>query len=75
MIVAGINDAGQVVGYSETAGGPSHAFRWTATGGMVNLGTLGGSSGSTSDINNNRQVVGGSDTATGQTHATLWTVP
>ncbi len=31
----GINDAGQVVGYSRLGiGEPTHAFLWTATGGM-----------------------------------------
>ena len=38
-----INDAGQVVGRSDTASGDEHAFLWTAAGGMVDLGTLGGS--------------------------------
>jgi len=34
----GINDSGQVVGYSEV-GTTHHAFIWTASGGMVDLGT------------------------------------
>ena len=34
----GINDSGQVVGYSEV-GTTHHAFTWTASGGMVDLGT------------------------------------
>ena len=39
----GINDAGQVVGYSYTAGGASHAFITGPDGmGMRDLGTLGG---------------------------------
>ena len=37
-----VNDAGQVVGCSETALGESHAFSWTQAGGMVDLGSLGG---------------------------------
>ena len=43
-----VNDSGQVVGESTTAGDAStHAFSWTQAGGMVDLGTLGGSSSST----------------------------
>ena len=39
----GINDAGQVVGYSDTAGGTFHAFITGPNGmGMRDLGTLGG---------------------------------
>ena len=34
---------GQVVGWAGTASGATHAFSWTAAGGMVDLGTLGGS--------------------------------
>ena len=37
-----INDAGQVVGASGSGELASHAFLWTAAGGMVDLGTLGG---------------------------------
>ena len=40
---AAINDSGVVVGFSTlSATGPRHAFRWTAGGGMVDLGTLPG---------------------------------
>jgi probable HAF family extracellular repeat protein len=39
----GINDSGQVVGYSDVTGNQSrHAFTWTGSGGMVDLGTLPG---------------------------------
>jgi probable HAF family extracellular repeat protein len=39
----GINDSGEVVGYSDLAGNTNrHAFTWTASGGMVDLGTLPG---------------------------------
>jgi probable HAF family extracellular repeat protein len=40
--VAGINDAGQVIGASFLAGNfIEHAFVWTSAGGMADLGTLG----------------------------------
>src|SRR5215813_10448353 len=55
----GINDAGQVVGFSEKTGNtPTHAFLWTASAGMVDLGTLGGSDSQAQAINNAGQVVG-----------------
>jgi probable HAF family extracellular repeat protein len=39
---AGINASNIVVGWSETAGGATHAFRWSAAAGMIDLGTLPG---------------------------------
>jgi probable HAF family extracellular repeat protein len=39
---ADINGANTVVGWSETSGGATHAFRWTAAQGMLDLGTLPG---------------------------------
>lgn len=39
---AAINTGGVVVGWSETKAGDTHAFRWTASKGMVDLGTLPG---------------------------------
>jgi probable HAF family extracellular repeat protein len=39
---ADINSANTVVGWSETPAGSTHAFRWSATEGMVDLGTLPG---------------------------------
>jgi probable HAF family extracellular repeat protein len=55
-----INEAGQVVGRADTASGDERAFLWTAAGGMVDLGTLGGA-GSRSQaegINDAGEVVG-----------------
>jgi probable HAF family extracellular repeat protein len=39
---ADINTANTVVGWAETAAGATHAFRWSAAQGMVDLGTLPG---------------------------------
>jgi probable HAF family extracellular repeat protein len=39
---ADINNSNVVVGWSETSSGTTHAFRWTAGDGMVDLGTLPG---------------------------------
>ena len=68
-----MNAAGQVVGESTTAGGDFHAFSWTETGGMVDLGTLGGTSSFAYAVNARGQVVGGSTTAgDAELHAALW---
>ena len=67
---SGINDAGQVVGNSYTAEGPSHAFITGPNGmGMTDLGTLGGISSAAVGINSAGQVVGWSTTAAGAEHA------
>jgi len=60
---SGINDAGQVVGWSWTTGNDGwHAFRYTGTpgagGAMADLGTLGGLLSTGLAINNAGQVVG-----------------
>ena len=62
----GINDAGQVVGESDTAAGAQHAFITGPNGvGMTDLGTLGGDYSDAYGINDAGQVVGWSDTAAG----------
>jgi len=67
-----INDAGQVVGYSRTASGETHAFVWTADGGMRDLGTLPGASESRAyDVNSAGEVVGWSGTVDGP-RAVAW---
>lgn len=58
--VTGINDHGDVVGRASLPGGDlntAHAFLYTAAGGMIDLGSLGGQSNAT-DINNVDQIVG-----------------
>ena len=71
----GVNDAGQVVGRSATAGNAaSHAFSWTEGGGMIDLGKLGGDDSEAVAVSDSGQVVGRSSTAVnGSTHAFSWT--
>lgn len=72
-IAYGINDAGQVVGYSYLTGnGSYHATLWNSAV-ATDLGTLGGSSSIAYDINNSGQVVGTSYTAgDAARYAVLW---
>jgi probable HAF family extracellular repeat protein len=58
----GINDAGQVVGWSSSAAFADHAFITGPNGvGMTDLGTLGGGTSQAFGINDAGQVVGTSD--------------
>jgi probable HAF family extracellular repeat protein len=74
----GINDAGQVIGWSWTASGDTHAFR-TAPNAPINpltddLGTLGGSFTTSTAINNSGDVAGyGSLPGNVAQHAFLYT--
>jgi probable HAF family extracellular repeat protein len=63
----------QVVGYSYSASGPTRAFLWQSSTGMIDLGTLGGTTSSAGGIDDAGEVTGGSrlngDTVT---HAFVW---
>ncbi len=52
----GINDAGEVVGYSNTRGRVTHPFLWTPLAGMIDLGAADHSQAAA--INNRGQVTG-----------------
>src|SRR5207249_2819496 len=69
----GINDAGQVVGYSSNSSdGAYHAFLWQ-NGSMTGLGTLPGDAYSSAyAINNAGQVVGSTYATPGVGHAFVW---
>jgi probable HAF family extracellular repeat protein len=70
----GLNDQGQVVGFSEIEPGSTafRAFLWTQGVGMVDLGTLGGAFASAFNINHRREVTGFSENENGNTRAFLW---
>ncbi len=63
----GMNNVGQVVGYADTYTGYSHAFLYTGSGPLVNLGSFGGdySVSSATGINNLGQIVGYAQAADG----------
>ena len=70
---AGINNAGQVAGMSETVGGAHHATIWNGNT-PTDLGTLlGGTNSAALAINNAGQVVGWATVGAAETHATVWT--
>ena len=70
-IAYGSNDHGAVVGTSYTTGTTYHGFLWQ-NGGMISLGSLGGSQIKPVAINDATQIVGDATTAAGATHAFLW---
>jgi probable HAF family extracellular repeat protein len=71
--VTAVNGSQQIVGVTYTTGTTQHAFLWTQTGGMQDLGTLGGDFSVAYGINKVGEVVGYSTTTTGSYHAFLWT--
>jgi probable HAF family extracellular repeat protein len=72
-IVAGMNNSGEVTGYSNQAGDlSSHAFLWSR-GKLHDLGTLGGTFSQGNWINERGEVAGGANTENDQSfHAVLW---
>src|SRR5438094_286512 len=79
-----VNDRGQVVGWSDTPADTgvvvaccsvSRAFSWTQAGGVLDLGTLGGSSSTALAVNASGQVVGYADAVgNAASHAFSWTL-
>jgi probable HAF family extracellular repeat protein len=72
----GINNFGEVVGWSSSANSSGYFFQHAfiyGGGKMTDLGTLGSEYSSASGINNLHEVVGGSDLANGSLHAFLYT--
>jgi probable HAF family extracellular repeat protein len=67
-----VNSSGQVVGYGDAGGGSFRAFLWTTTGGMTQLGTLGGRSSYAVDISDTGTVVGHAQVSSGYVHAFLY---
>jgi probable HAF family extracellular repeat protein len=67
----GINNLGQVVGWSDFASGGQHAVLWQ-DGTITDLGTLGGRVSFAYSINARGQIAGFSDTVSSVSHAVLW---
>lgn len=67
----GINNAGVIVGESETADRHVRAFKWD-NGAMTDLGTLGGDNSSASGINEQGHICGWAEDSRGSRRACVW---
>ncbi len=68
------SDGGTIVGSASGATGSESAARWTASGGLLNLGTLGGSTSTANAVSANGSViVGNSNDANQSVRAFRWT--
>jgi probable HAF family extracellular repeat protein len=67
-----INARGDVVGWSQDRAGSPRAVLWPASGGVRDLGTLGGARSTAVGINSAGQVVGWADNAAGLIRAFIW---
>ncbi len=72
-LATGINNSGQVVGWTNNVAGSTttHAFLYSG-GSVTDLGTLGGNKSTANAINNSGQVVGSSNDASGGFYAFLY---
>ena len=68
-----INNSGLVVGDSLISNRADHAFLYSGSGTMQDLGTLGGKASAAGSINNSGLIVGDADTSSGADHAFLYT--
>lgn len=72
-VAFGVNDNNEVVGYFGNVLAFSHAFYWSESTGMIDLGAPGGRSSFANDINNSGMIVGyASFSANPQQQAYLW---
>lgn len=68
----GINEKGQVVGWSMSRSGQYRAFLWDSTNGIQDIGDLGGGNSMATGINDAGQIVGSSRDSSGQFHSFIW---
>jgi len=71
-LATGINERGQIVGWSQSGSGPLHAVLWEQ-GGMTDLGALADAEQSSAlAISNSGRVTGWSQSASGELRALVW---
>jgi len=67
-----LNDRGDAIGYTRDAQNHHVGFLWTVSGGMLDIGNLGGFYCDPEDIDNFDRVVGASANATGDHRPFIW---